>query len=253
MKAFALVLCLLTATKAQAFDHEHMAWTALLQTYQTDAGLVRYQQLKADAISKSHAFNLYLAGLTKVGHAEFDGFTKPQKIAFLLNAYNAFTIKLILDNYPVASIRKIGGLFTKPWAIEFFSLLGGAIKALDPIEHKWLRPIYKDYRIHAAVNCASVSCPPLRHEAYSGTRLEAQLNEQMTLWLADATRNRYDSATGAFHLSKIFDWYASDFDEWGGGVRAVVTKFGPEAAKTAYAKKVDVDFLDYDWDLNEAK
>jgi hypothetical protein len=256
MKALgALVFCLFAAMTARAgsFDQEHAAWTGVLQKYQTDAGLVRYKQLKADAAAKAHPFNGYLESLAKLTRAEFDGFAKNDKIAFLINAYNAYTVKLIVDNYPVESIKKIGGLFTKPWDVEFFSLLGGQITSLDPIEHKMLRPNYRDYRVHAAVNCASISCPPLRHEAFVGARLDAQLDEQMRLWLADPSRNKFDAQTGELSLSRIFDWYAKDFEEWGGGVKAVVSKFGPEAARQAYAKKGEVDFLDYDWGLNEAK
>lgn len=254
MKALALAFGLFFATSAHAFEHNHGAWTGVLQKYQTDTGLVRYKQLKADvAADKAHPFTAYLDTLGKVGKSEYDGWSKPEKMAFLINAYNAFTVKLILDNYPVESIRKIGGVFTKPWDVEFFSLLGGQIKSLDPIEHKVLRPEFKDFRVHAAVNCASTSCPPLRHEAFVAARIDAQLDEQMTAWLADPSRNKFDAATGELGLSKIFDWYAKDFVEWGGGVKAVVSKFGPEAARQAYAKKGDVDFLDYNWSLNEAK
>lgn len=253
MKALALALVIFLTTTAQAFDHEHGVWTGVLKTYQTDSGLVRYQQLKADASNKAHPFNVYLSSLSQVPKAEFDRWQKQEKIAFLINAYNALTIKLVVDNYPVESIRKIGGLFTKPWDVEFFSLLGGQIKSLDPIEHQWLRPVYKDFRIHAAVNCASRSCPPLRREAFTATKLDAQLDEQMRQWLADPSRNTYDAASGALHLSKIFDWYGKDFIDWGGGVKSVIAKYGPDLAQKAQAKKGEIDYLDYDWGLNEAK
>ena len=174
-------------------------------------------------------------------------------MAFLINSYNAFTVKLVIDHYPVASIKKIGGMFTNPWGIEFFSLLEGRIKALDPIEHGNLRPKFKDYRIHAAVNCASVSCPPLRHEAYVGDRLDGQLEEQMRVWLADNTRNDFDGVNVTVKISKIFEWYKEDFDNWSEGVTSVLAKYAPTAAKAVLSKKPVIEYLDYDWALSDSK
>ncbi len=253
-RLLSVIFALALAAPAFGFDQTHAGWDGVLKKYQTDKGMVRYKDLKADAADKAHPLNTYLAALQAVPKAEWEGWSKGDKMAFLINAYNALTVKLIVDHYPVASIKKIGGILTKPWSVEFFSLFGGALKALDPIEHEWLRPQFKDFRIHAAVNCASISCPPLRREAFVGARLDLQLDEQMQNWLADPSRNKYDAAKGELELSKLFDWYKKDFEDWGGGVKAVVTKYGPEAAKKAYAaKEPDVDYLDYDWGLNEAK
>jgi hypothetical protein len=155
-----------------------------------------------------------------------------------------------VDNYPVASIRDIGGFLKKPWSIEFFNLLDGKAKTLDTIEHQLLRPVYKDIRIHAAVNCASISCPQLRGEAYSGARLNEQLEAQMRLWLADANRNQFAAASGDVKISKIFDWYVQDFVAWGGGVREVLTRYGPPEAKAALSRASTIGYLDYNWQLN---
>lgn len=233
-----------------AFDSSHKEWTAVLKKYQDERGNMHYAQLKADIKTANHSFLNYLAAIEGVSRGEFDRWTEPQKKAFLINAYNALTVKLIVDHYPVKSIKKIGGLFTKPWALEFFSLLGGEIKALDPIEHQWLRPKFKDYRIHAAVNCASVSCPPLRNEAYTGDKLDSQLDAQMRSWLSDKDRNRVSAEK--LELSKIFSWYKEDFETWGGGVKAVVSKFSSQPLSTSVLNQVNISFLDYNWDLNEA-
>jgi hypothetical protein len=236
-----------------AFDHTHSQWSSVLSSYQDGEGKIRYKALKADSAKPGHVFATFLNEIQKVSFAQFEGWTPNQKKAFLINAYNALTLKLIIDNYPTVSIKKIGGLFTKPWAIEFFSLLDGKIKSLDPIEHEWLRPVYKDFRIHAAVNCASISCPALRHSAFVADQLDRQLDEQMTTWLADNSRNQFDVAAGKVKLSKIFSWYKADFESWGGGTLAVVAKFAPKTVRPELIKSAQVEFLDYNWDLNEAK
>ena len=258
MKLLSLLLTAafaITATPAAAFDHEHKAWTDLLKTYQTPAGNVRYKKLQADIKADgNHAFNKYLKTLSAVKEADYNAWDDGKKQAFLINAYNAFTIKLIVDHYPVDSIRDnaISGIFGSPWKKEFFSILGGKIKSLDPIEHEWLRPKYKDYRVHAAVNCASESCPPLRNEAFVGSRLNEQLDEQMQAWLKDPKRNQYEAAAGKLKISKLFDWYGDDFEDWGPGIKEVLKKYGPDAAKKAIANGGDISYLDYSWKLNDA-
>lgn len=246
-----LIVFLIPAVSLAAFDSTHKEWSDVLKKYQDASGYLRYRQLKADASNPKHPFNSYLSAVQAVNREEFDKWTDAHKKAFLINAYNALTVKLIVDHYPVASIKKIGGLFTKPWSLEFFSLLGGQIKALDPIEHEWLRPKFKDYRIHAAVNCASISCPPLRNEAFTGDKLDSQLDAQMRNWLGDKSRNLVSGEK--FELSKIFSWYKEDFEKWGGGVKTVVNKFSSSPMPASALEKVDVSFLDYNWDLNEAK
>jgi len=240
---------------AGKFDHSHTLWTDLLAKYTDKEGSVKYSQLKKELADKgaSHDFSKYLAALEGVSKKQYDAWGKQEKMAFLINAYNAFTIKLIIDHHPVKSIKDIGGFFTKPWSVEFFALLGGAIKSLDPIEHKLLRPEFKDYRIHAAVNCASVSCPPLRRDAFTSKELDAQLDEQMRVWLADDSRNSWAGSKDEIRISKIFDWYEEDFEKWGGGVKQVLLKYAPADAKKRITTASDIDYLDYNWNLNESK
>ncbi len=225
-----------------------------MKEYQNSQGLVKYQKLKADAgKDKNHVFNQYLLELQSLKYADYESFSKNEKMAFLINAYNALTVKLIVDRYPVKSIKNIGGFFTKPWSVEFFSLLDGKIKSLDPIEHKWLRPHFKDFRIHAAVNCASISCPPLRNEAFQASSLDKQLDDQMKVWLRDKSRNQVDSQSKQWKLSKIFHWYKDDFKKWGNGIVEVVSQYTEQSLSREIASQVKIDYLDYDWSLNEVK
>ena len=247
-----VIACFLLAGPSFAFDHNHSKWDRVLKTHLDKRFFVNYTKLAAETKAKpTHEFLAYLKDLSNVSQGQFNGWNPQQKMAFLINAYNAFTVKLMVDNLGpkndrLKSIKDIGGLFTKPWSIKFFTLLGKEM-SLDSIEHKMLRPVYKDYRIHAVVNCASVSCPPLRKEAYVATKLEAQLGEQMTLWMKDKTRNKYNGTSGNWQLSKIFDWYEDDFANWGGGVEAVVHRYRPDLEGV---KMKDLDYLPYNWNLN---
>lgn len=239
-------------SNAMAFDHTHKGWSKVLGQYLV-RGSFNYRDLKKtpDA-GGSRDFQDYLRQLEAVTQKEYDTFSKVEQMAFLINAYNAFTVKLILDHYPVESIRDIGGFFKSPWSIQFFSLLEGKIRSLDPIEHDYLRPIFKDYRIHGAVNCASKSCPELRAEAFVPDRLGEQLDDQMAKWLLDHTRNRVDPSTQIIYLSKIFDWYGKDFEQWAGGVPNVLIKHGAKIYKPSLDAGYKIRYTDYDWTLNES-
>ena len=252
--SYLTLLISLWSFTAFGFDQAHTAWGMVLHGFRNDDARVRYAELKkAAATRKDHPFNVYISDIQQVPKADFEKWTRQEQMAFLLNTYNALTVRLILDHYPVKSIREIGGIWQKPWSIEFFSILGGAAKSLDSIEHQLLRPVYLDCRVHSAANCASMSCPALRAEPYVGSRINEQLDDQMRQWLADATRNQFDGATGRFKISKIFDWYQSDFDTWGGGLTKVLATFAPEASRSAIKKGGDIKYLDYDWHLNDAK
>jgi Protein of unknown function, DUF547 len=135
-------------------------------------------------------------------------------MAFLINAYNAFTVELILTKYPgLASIKDLGSMFSSPWKPKWIPLLGGKV-SLDDIERGMLRERgrFDDPRVHFGVNCASIGCPPLREEAFVAERLDAQLDEQALRFMSDRTRNRFDAAARRLELSKIFDWYGDDFN-----------------------------------------
>ena len=256
-------LALPATALAQSFDHSHAAWTALLKKHVVllgggQASQLRYAGMAADRA----ALKAYLAQLSAVSPAAFDGFSKPQKMAFLINAYNAYTVELILTKYPkLESIRDLGSLVTKPWSVKNIPLLGSTL-TLDNIEHDRLRAPgrYDDPRIHFAVNCASIGCPMLREEAFVADRLEAQLDEQAMRFMADRSRNRY--ADGKLEVSKIFDWYGGDFKAGHKGIASLPAFLARYATQLAdapadrariTAMSVPIAFLDYDWKLNDAR
>ena len=247
-RCFFLFTFLVTlSSKSYSFDHSHEQWTKLLETYVDQAGLVDYESWKLSP----NQLDDYLDQLSKVPYPSYQKWSKFEKRAFLINAYNAFTIKLILDNYPVKSIRKIGGFFQSPWEIKFFSILDGQIKSLDPIEHEWLRvkPELFDPRVHAAVNCASISCPKLARTAYTASNLNQQLDKAMKTWMSDPSRNKFSK--GSAKLSKIYDWFEKDFGKSDKQALQFALNFLPEQIKALLGPDPDIDYLDYDWNLNK--
>jgi len=260
-----LVTLLVWSPQALAFDHSHAEWTALLRkhvvwTENGHASHVRYAGFQGDR----ETLNGYLASVSAVSRLEFDGWTKPQQLAFLINAYNAFTIEKVLTRYPkLKSIRDFGTFVGNPWKDKFFTLLGTPT-SLDGIEHDTIRKpgSYDDPRIHFAVNCASIGCPALRNEAYVGDRLDAQLDDQTKRFLSDRTRNRYAPTSNTTEVSKIFDWYGSDFRSGYRGIgslSAFLARYAgdladkPEDQQSIRDDKAKIVFLDYDWALNDAR
>ena len=249
---------------AQNFDHAHQAWDSLVRKHVVlvdggKASQVRYAEFAKDRA----ALKSYLDGLAAVTEAEFRAWTRPQQMAFLVNAYNAYTVELILANYPLKSIKDIGSdLFNNRWKKKFFKLLGQD-GYLDRIEHEILRKpgSYDEPRVHFAVNCASIGCPMLREEAFVAGRLEAQLEEQAVRFLSDCSRNRVN-AEGRLEVSKIFDWFKEDWMSGYQGIRTREQYFGkyaklltdnPEQQKSVADGKAPISFLDYDWTLNDAR
>ena len=252
------------------FDHGHKAWDALLKKHVVvlragQGSTVRYAGFKSDAA----ALKTYTDALSKVAEAEFKGWSKTQQMAFLINAYNAFTVAKILQRYPdIKSIRDFGNVFGNPWKDKFFSLLGRE-SFLDEIEHEILRKpgAYDEPRVHYAVNCASIGCPMLREEAYVAERLDAQLAEQEKRFLSDRSRNRV--AGGTLEVSKIFDWFKVDWQSGYKGIgrdgapiasreqyfarHAALLSDKPEEQKLIADGKLEIRFLDYDWSLNASR
>lgn len=249
--------------RAQSFDHAHLAWEALLKKHVVLRGGGEASQVRYAAFARDRAaLKGYLDALSAVPEPEFRAWTRAQRMAFLINAYNAFTVELILANYPVKSIKDIGSdLFNNRWKKKFFRLLGEE-SYLDRIEHEMLRKpgAYDEPRVHFAVNCASIGCPMLREEAYVAERLEAQLEQQTARFLSDRSRNRV-SAQGRLEVSKIFDWFKED---WTGGYQGIrsreqfFAKYAKllsddaEQQKLVAEQKAPLAFLDYDWSLNDA-
>jgi len=202
---------------------------------------VDYTGLKAEE-GKLNAFCDILAG-TDPGELP-----EKERLAYYINAYNAWTLKLILSNWPVNSIKDIGPFWSAPWKIEFVRI-GDKTVSLDYIENAVLRPQFKDPRIHFAINCASTSCPPLRGEPYEGGRIDAQLDDAAGRFINDGKSNYLKDKK--LYLSKIFDWFSEDFGGEG-GVLAFIRKYaqGDLALELATSEKPEIVFLDYDWSLN---
>lgn len=250
---------------AQTFDHSHTPWTALLKKHVVllrggQASQVRYAGFAADRAP----LKAYLDSLSAVTADGFAKFTPAQQQAWLINAYNAFTVELILSKHPdLKSIKDLGSLLSSPWKRKWVPLLGNTV-SLDDIEHGMLRQRgrFDEPRVHFAVNCASVGCPMLREEAYTADKLEAQLAQQAQRFMADRTRNRFNPQRGQLELSRIFDWYGEDFRLGHRGLTSVGGFAAKHADLLADAPadrdrvrqgQLEIRFLDYDWALNDAR
>ncbi len=230
------------------FDHLHRRWTEVL-SQRVDADLVDYSALKA----RPTELNAYLTTLAEVPHAEFTRWTERQRLAFLCNAYNASTIQLIVEHYPVKSIKDLGGLFSSPWERPVVKLFG-AVHTLNHLEHQMIRAEFREPRIHFALVCAARGCPPLRAEAYVAERLETQLADQARKFLAQPEKNHIDETAGIIHLSPIFKWYGDDFGRGPDAVLRALTPYWPKPSAAALAKGgLKIRYTDYDWSLNEQR
>lgn len=249
------------AQTTQSFDHG--AWNQLLQqhvrwTPDGHASTVDYRALAADKTK----LQSYLSALSAVQRKSFDGWSRETQLAFLINAYNAFTVQLILTQYPdVKSIKDLGSFLQSPWKKPFVSLLGQT-RSLDDIEHGLIRGSgrYREPRIHFAVNCASIGCPALRPEAFLRERLDEQLEDQTQRFLSDRTRNRIKD--DGLEVSPIFKWYREDFEQGFRGDKALpdflarysgVAGLNAAQANDLRNGKLAIRFGDYDWRLNDGR
>jgi hypothetical protein len=185
--------------------------------------------------------------------ATYASWTPPQQIAFWLNAYNAYTVRLVLDHYPIRSIRKIGLLPFAAFRTRFIPIhvLGDRDLSLDAIENDVLRKRFREPRIHFALVCAAVSGPKIGTEAYRAADLDAELTARARAFLADGTKNHYVASLKTLYLSPIFDWYRADFEAAAGSLVAFVAPYLPEPEATAVREPgVKIVFLPYAWALN---
>lgn len=246
------------------FDHRHEAWARLLRESVIVASdghtsTVRYALIKRNRPQ----LDSYLRTLSGVKETEFAGWSRGQQLAFLINAYNAFTFDLVLTRYPdLRSIRDIGTFFQTPWKRPFFSLLG-ATRSLDDIEHGFIRAagVFDEPRVHVALVCASLGCPMLRPEPFVSDRLGQQLEDSLRRFLSDRQRNRFDSRGRTLHVSKIFEWYRTDFEKGHAGIVSLEALFANHAdllvddeqgRADIRAGRYRLAFLEYDWRLNDA-
>jgi hypothetical protein len=204
-------------------------------------GLVDYNGFKRDEAE----LDQYLKVLE---NTDPKGLSRDGQFAFYVNAYNAWTIKLVLGAYPgLESIKDIGGLFKSPWKKKICRIDGDVI-SLDHIEHEILRPRFKDPRVHFAINCASVSCPPLRAEPYEGRILNQQLDEMAASYINDSNQNRLEG--NILYASAIFDWFGEDFNEDVPGFFLKYAGVNLKKRLEANRENIKIKYLDYDWSLN---
>lgn len=220
---------------------DHGIWNELLEKYVEDNGLVNYKGF----ISEKAKLEEYLDLLSN--NAPGERWTNNEKLAYWINAYNAFTIKLIVDNYPMESIKDLNPSLSIPtvntvWTKEWFKI-GGEDFSLDRIEHKILRKEFEEPRIHFAVNCASISCPVLRPEAYAADKIDRQLDEQARIFLNDPSRNAISK--DKVEISKIFSWFGGDFKN-GQSLIAFINQY----TKVEIDEDAKVRYMKYDWNLN---
>lgn len=244
-----LALCCVALVRfapvAQGFDQTHTHYARVLEKFVLN-GLVDYSGLKAAPAD----LRAYLDQAEGVKEGAFEKWTRPQQLAFLINVYNATTLQLVADRYPVKSIKKIGGLFTSPWRLPVVRLWGET-NSLDWLEHEIIRARYTEPRIHFALVCAARGCPPLRREPYAGARLEAQLNDQGRTFLAQTEKSRYDETSRTLHLSPVFKWSRDEFLADAGSVQAFVRRYwNPAEAAKLDQPKLRIRYTDYDWSLN---
>lgn len=205
-------------------------------------GRVDYAALRKDP----SRLDAWLASAEKVRESDFKGWPREERLAFLINLYNAATLRLILDHYPVASIRKIGPVWdpNKAWKLPVVKVFGRSV-TLNQVEHEMIRPVFKEPRVHFALVCAAKGCPPLRSEAYAAARLDAQLDDQTKAFLNQGAKNGADVASRTARLSPIFKWYQEDFGGTKRSVLSFVKKWIPVRDDWS------VEWTEYDWSLNE--
>jgi len=245
LTAFVLLLPLAFAARAGA-GVDHAAFDAVLRKHVTEQNLVRYADLKRDQAG----LDAYLAQLATV---DLDKLDRDERLATLLNAYNAFTLKLVAERYPIKSLKNDVPEAERWKAVRWN--LGGRTVSLDQIEHEMIRPVFNEPRVHFALVCAAIDCPPLRREAYVGAKLEQQLADQMRQTHAGGRTKfaTYDPSANTLRLSSLYKWFAKDFQVQAPDVVAFVSRHvAPLAEALKQGRKPAVTFADYDWTLNDA-
>ena len=252
------------AGSVSAFDHSHADLNILLEAHVDEDGLVDYKALA----TQRAGLDSYLEALASVSRDEIDTWSRKQKLAYWMNAYNAYTLKVILDNrpirrarglkyliYPENSIRQIPGVWD-----SLRHKAGGRNITLGDIEHKVLREELDEPLIHFTIVCASIGCPELAAFAYTAEDVNEQMNGAAQGFVRDAAKNRLDTGKGVLQLSKIFKWFAADFKsddtisgygKYDGVVAFFLSKASDDDRAYLKKNKVRIEWLEYDWSLNE--
>jgi len=250
--ATTIFFTLLLSLTASAAEPDYAPWNRILSTYYSPAHGMDYRALKAKDAQALQSLRQQL------GRVDVNALSRKEQLAYWINVYNVNVVGTIVDAYPVESIRDIStdpiirlNVFKKdrvPYGSELLSL--------DTIEHKKIRESFKDPRIHFAINCAARSCPPIRPEAFTGAKLDAQLDDQVRRFLGGPFGARFamDGDELTITTTKIMDWFGDDFDAAGGRPAFIRRYIAPDKQKLfGQAKEIDVEYDDYDWALNDWK
>ncbi len=231
------------SSKSKPITHED--WDSLLKMHITEEGLVNYQGFQ----SNKKKLDSYLQKLS-THHPNDKNWTKEEQLTYWMNAYNAFTVQLILDNYPLESIKDVVSgpsiaFVSSPWDIKFIEI-EGATYDLNNVEHNFLRKRFEEPHIHFGINCASISCPNLSPFAFEADKVYEQLDELAKEFINNPQKNKITA--DKIQISKIFKWFGSDFTKNG-----TLVEFLNRYSDTSINVGAEVENLDYDWNLNEAK
>jgi hypothetical protein len=250
MKALLLSLLLAVSLQAQT-EPDYSAWNRLLATYYDPAHGMNYAALKAHDAATLQSLR------TQLGRVKPQALNPKQRLAYWINVYNVSTVATIVENYPVDSIRDIS---TDPIVrLNVFKKervpAEGTLLSLDDVENARIREPFHDPRIHFAINCAAKSCPPIRAEAYTGAKIDAQLDDQVRRFVnSNAVRFTRDGDKLVVHTTKIMDWFRKDFDNWAGGPLAFLRRYvTPDKQRMLdqAGNNVELTYDDYDWSLND--
>ncbi|WP_243754694.1 DUF547 domain-containing protein [Flavobacterium jejuense] len=219
--------------KVESVDIDHSEWNALLKKNVSNTGNVNYRGFIRDKAMLENYLNTLA---TKIPD---ETWSKNAKLAYWINVYNAFTVKLIVDNYPIKSIKDI----SNPWEKKFFTLEGSNY-SLEQVENEILRKM-NEPRIHFAINCASYSCPNLANQAYTSNTMERQLTDASKKFINDSSKNNISE--NEIKISEIFNWFSKDFKNTNTSVIDFLNKY----SATKISNEAKVSYLDYNWSLNE--
>ena len=234
--------CCVWTSQLKAQASGHVLWTSLLQKYVDADGQVNYDSWQKNP----KQLNQYLAWLSAQNMSQIS--PSSERLAYWINLYNAYTISLILQHYPIQSIRSISAESVKnPWKINFIPLSDGRLLSLDALENLIIRKNFSEPRIHFALVCAAKSCPPLRREAYVSEKLETQLQEQGRIFINDPGKNQFHQ--GLARISPVFDWFKDDF----GSSKEERINYLNRYAREHISIDVQLEYMSYDWQLNEQK
>jgi hypothetical protein len=231
-------------------NERHALFSQLLGEH-VEAGRVDYTALCRDPRLATYCARLSTIDPDTIDHEK-------ARLAFWIDAYNALTLKVICDNYPVKSINDLSrggdaGTVQGIWDRALF-VVGGKKLSLNRIEHEIIRPRFNDPRIHFALVCAARSCAPLRSEAYEGASVDGQLDDQGRAFFSDATKNRFDVKKKVAYLSRILEWYASDFGDGSEQVLLAIVRFLPAEVAADIRSRPGawrIEYVEYDWSLND--